>query len=117
MKKAYTTKNGAEVRITKENLTIDDCLEGRLENCIINLAHEGYRSIDISIYKDQKERVCYSIKAKKGTRVLEIDSTYFSRNVNLTSVHYGTGELSAGERARLLAGPSHEKFKKRVKNL
>ena len=121
MKKAYTTKNGAEVRITRENIETYEALESRLDGCIDDLADKGYKTIGVRVYKDPKDRICYSIKAKKGTKegtnVLEISSTYFSKKVNLTSVRYGTGELPMGERAKLLAGPFHEEFKKRVKNL
>ena len=121
MKKAYTTQTGTNVNITRTNIKIDDGLESRLDGCIDDLADKGYKTINVRVYKDPRDRICYCIKAKKGTKagtnVLEIISTYFSKNVNLTSAHYNTGKLSAGERARLLAGPNHEEFKKRVKKI
>ena len=121
MKKDYATENLADVKITRENIENYEILESRLDGYIDDLANKGYKTINVRVYKDPKDRICYNIKAKKGTtegiNILEINSTYFSRRVNLTSVHYGTGELSAEERVRLLAGPSPEEFKKRVKNL
>ena len=122
MKKAYTTQTGTNVNITRTNIKIDDGLESRLDGCIDDLADKGYKTINVRLYKDPKNITCYHIKAEKGTKILDMEVACFSSYVHLVSYKHtkkkpSMGGLSMRERVKLLAGPSHEEFKKRVKNL